>query len=53
MIFPFPTVSGKSFKIPWFQSPPTTISDGQISNFWDPHEMSLSGINGIPSGYFT
>ena len=22
--FPFPTVSGKSFKIPWFQSPPTS-----------------------------
>jgi len=22
---PFPTVSGKSFKIPWFQSPPTSI----------------------------
>jgi hypothetical protein len=26
MIIPFPTVSGKSFKIPWFQSPPTRIS---------------------------
>ena len=25
MIFPFPTVSGKSFKIPWFQSPPTVV----------------------------
>jgi len=24
--FPFPTVSGKSFKIPWFQSPPTSIT---------------------------
>jgi|Cyp1metagenome_2_1107374.scaffolds.fasta_scaffold10115_4 hypothetical protein len=22
MIIQFPTVSGKSFKIPWFQSPP-------------------------------
>ena len=26
MIIPFPTVSGKSFKIPWFQSPPTSHS---------------------------
>jgi hypothetical protein len=23
MIFPFPSVSGKSNQIPWFQSPPT------------------------------
>ena len=22
--FPFPTVSGKSIQIPWFQSPPTS-----------------------------
>ena len=27
MIIPFPTVSGKSFKIPWFQSPPTSHKD--------------------------
>jgi hypothetical protein len=25
MIIPFPTVSGKSFKIPWFQSPPPSF----------------------------
>jgi hypothetical protein len=23
--FPFPSVSGKSFKIPWFQSPPRSF----------------------------
>jgi hypothetical protein len=26
--FPFPTVSGKSFKIPWFQSPPSSKTWG-------------------------
>ena len=52
--FPFPTVSGKSFKIPWFQSPPTSrciivrfvywFLDPVIS--WNSDSMNVSG-NGI------
>ena len=31
--FPFPTVSGKSLKIPWFQSPPTSYRTRVSENF--------------------
>ena len=36
MIIPFPSVSGKSFKIPWFQSPPTSITSLTIIHGYYP-----------------
>jgi hypothetical protein len=47
---PFPTVSGKSFKIPWFQSPPTSYEiPMEIPIFWvkssDAHDRPTGGVS--------
>jgi len=48
--FPFPTVSGKSFKIPWFQSPPSSKTWGfnLIGKTWALDALVPMGTSLVP-----